>query len=228
MTRTRIFIVHENLALASQVARVLNHEKQLHVMDLLSSAAEALAYIGNDNCDFVLVSAALPKNGAMQLIKCLRQQHHNVKVIVTGLDAEPRQILSYVAAGAVGYVLKQEGIPAWLDHIQAIRMGKPHISPTMTAAMMLHLNVLIQLTSRFEAKPALYDHLTERESEILALLAGGFSNEVIAERLLICIGTVKNHVHSVLKKLKLRSRKDTSTYLSLLQRRPYAVPMRYA
>ncbi len=228
MTRTRIFIVHENQALASQVARVLNNEADLHVMDLLVSATEALASIGNGNCDFVLVSASLPKNGALQLIKCLRQQNHPIKVIITGLEDDPKQILSYVAAGAVGYVLKQEGVPGWVKHIHAIRNGKPVISPTVTAAMMLHLNTLSQLTTRFEAKPTLYANLTERESQILPLLAEGYSNEVIAERLVIGVGTVKNHVHNVLKKLKLRSRKDASTYISFVQRRPYAAPMRYA
>lgn len=228
MSRTRIFIVHENHALASQVAQILNNEAHLHVMDLMTSATEALACIGNGNCDFVLVSASLPKNGALQLIKCMRQENQNAKVIVTGLNDDPKQILSYVAAGAVGYVLKQEGVQAWVDHIHAIRQGKPVISPTVTAAMMMHLNTLSRLTTRFEAKPSLYANLTERESEVLPLLAEGHSNEVIAERLVIGVGTVKNHVHNVLKKLKLRSRKDTSTYLSFVQRRSYTAPLRYA
>jgi len=92
----------------------------------------------------------------------------------------------------------------------------------------LHLNTLSRLTTRFEAKPALYAHLTERESEILPLLAEGHSNEAIAERLVIGVGTVKNHVHNVLKKLKLRSRKDANTYISFVQRRPYAAPLQYA
>jgi len=228
MTRTRIFIVHENQALASQVARVLNNEPNLHVMDLMTSVTEALASIGNGNCDFVLVSASLPKNGALQLIKCMRQQNQNAKVIVTGLNDEAKQILAYVAAGAVGYVLKKEGVQTWVDHIHAIRAGKPVISPTVTAAMMFHLNTLSRLTTRFEAKPTLYANLTDRESEILPLLAEGHSNESIAERLVIGVGTVKNHVHNVLKKLKLRSRKDTSTYLNFVQARAYATPMRYA
>lgn len=228
MTRTRIFIVHENSALASQVARLLNQDNQFHVMDLLTSASEALPCIGNGNCDFVLVSASLPKNGAMQLLKCLRQYHQAPKVIVTGLNDESRQILAYVAAGAAGYVLKQAGIHSWANHIHAIRLGKPLISPTITAAMMVHLNTLSRLTTRFEAKPGLYANLTERESEVLPLLAEGDSNEAIAEKLTIGVGTVKNHVHSVLKKLKLRSRKDTITYLSFVQRRTYATPLRYA
>jgi DNA-binding NarL/FixJ family response regulator len=228
MTRTRIFIVHENSSLASQAASILNNEAHLHVMDLMTSTHEALAYIGHGNCDFVLVSASLAKNGALQLIKCLRQQATKVKVIVTGLQDDQKQILAYIAAGAVGYILKKEGLHAWANHIYAVHHGKPLVSPTVTAAMMMHLNTLSQLTTRFEPKAALYANLTNRECEILELLATGNSNESIAERLLIGLGTVKNHVHNILKKLKLRSRRDASSYLSLVQRRVHMAPAAYA
>ena len=228
MTRTRIFIVHENPILAGQAARLLNNQPELHVMDLITSTHEALAYIGNGNCDFVLVSASLAKNGALHLLKYLRQQSNHVKVIVTGLSEEPKLILSYIAAGAVGYTLKKEGIGAWAAHIQAVREGKPLASPAITAAMMMHLNTLSRLTTRFEPKANLFANLTNRECEILELLATGNSNESIAERLVIGVGTVKNHVHNVLKKLKLRSRKDASTYLSFVQRRASTSQVAYA
>lgn len=228
MTRTRIFIVHENSILAGQAARLLNNEPHLHVMDLITSVHDALAYIGNGNCDFVLVSASLPKNGAIQLIKCLRQHCTHVKVIVTGLHDDPKQILPCIAAGAVGYILKREGIGAWANHIQTVRDGKPLVSPSVTAAMMMHVNTLSRLTTRFEPKATLYANLTSRECQVLELLAEGNSNELIAERLLIGVGTVKNHVHNVLKKLKLRSRKDVGTYLSFVQRRANTTQASYA
>jgi DNA-binding NarL/FixJ family response regulator len=227
MTRTRIFIVHENPTVASQAAMILNNEPHLHVMDLMTSPNEALAYIGNGNCDFVLVSVSLARNGALQLIKGLRQQCSQVKVIVTGLPNDPKQILAYIAAGAVGYILKKEGVQAWASHIHAVRNGKPIASPALAAAMMMHLNTLSRLTTRFEPKATLYANLTNRECEILQLLAEGVSNEVIALRLFIGIGTVKNHVHNVLKKLKLRSRKDAVAYHSFVEQRPAVAHLAY-
>lgn len=228
MARTRIFIVHENQTLAGQAARVLNNEAHLHVMDLMTSTAEALACIGNGNCHFVLVSASLAKNSTLQLIKCLRQQNSNAKVIVTGLDDNPKQILAYIAAGAAGYVLKKEGVHAWAKHIDAVRTGKPLVSPAVADAMMMHLRTLSRLTTRFEPKAALYANLTERECEILQLLAEGHSNENIADFLTIGVGTVKNHVHNVLKKLKLRSRKDAGTYRGFVQHTPQRASFPYA
>lgn len=222
MNRTRIFIVHENQALTSQAAGLLNKEANLRVINLMSSMNEAISRISTDNCDVILVSATLPENGALKLIKRLRQETVPAKILVTGLPNDPQQILNSIAAGAAGYVLAQEGIQSWAKHIEAVCKGKPLVSPSVTAAMMLHLNRLSRLTARFEPKSTLYANLTERECEILKFLAQGHSNQTIADQLIIGVGTVKNHVHNVLKKLNLRSRKDAATYLSFIQGRTQA------
>lgn len=217
MKRTRIFIVHENQAMISQAASLLNKEAELRVINMMSSTNEALARLSADNCDVILVSATLPEEGAIKFIKRIRQQGVEAKVIVTGLPNEPRQILSYIAAGAAGYALAQEGVKTWPKHIEAVCKGKPMVSPSVTATMMMHLNKLSRLTARYEPKSTLYANLTDRECEILKFLANGYSNQTIADRLIIGVGTVKNHVHNVLKKLNLRSRKDAVTYLTFIQ-----------
>lgn len=219
MNRTRIFIIHENQALASQAAALLNKDASMRVINLMNSINEALARVSPDNCDVILVSATLPEQGALKLIKRLRQQTVPAKVIVTGLPNDPQQILNYIAAGAAGYALAQEGVQQWPNHIEAVCKGKPLVSPAITAALMLHLNKLSRLTARFEPKSTLYANLTERECEILRFLAEGHSNQMIADNLIIGVGTVKNHVHNVLKKLNLRSRKDAATYLNFIQGR---------
>ncbi|MBX3011444.1 MAG: response regulator transcription factor [Caldilineaceae bacterium] len=227
MQRTRIFIVHENQALVSQAAGLLNKEADLRVINMMSSATEALSRLSADNCDVILVSAALPEEGALKLIKRLRQQAGSAKVIVVGLSNNPQQILAYIAAGAAGYALAQEGVQRWVAHIQAVCKGKPMVSPAVTAAMMMHLNKLSRLTARFEPKSTLYANLTERECEILKFLAEGYSNQLIADHLIIGVGTVKNHVHNVLKKLNLRSRKDAATYLTFIQGKAPEVQPQY-
>jgi two-component system, NarL family, nitrate/nitrite response regulator NarL len=219
MNRTRIFIIHENQALASQAAGILNKEASMRVINLMSSVNEAIVRLSPDNCDVILVSATLPDQGALKLIKRLRQQTVSAKIVVTGLPNDPQQILNYIAAGAAGYALAQEGVPQWARHVEAVCKGKPLVSPSVTAALMLHLNKLSRLTARFEPKSTLYANLTDRECEILKFLAEGYSNQMIADHLIIGVGTVKNHVHNVLKKLNLRSRKDAATYLSFIQGR---------
>ncbi len=163
MNRTRIFIVNENQALISQAAGLLNKEENFRVINLMNSTNEALARISADNCDVVLASATLPDSGALKLIKRLRQLGIPAKVVVTGLSNVSQDILAYIAAGAAGYVLAQEGVQRWGQHVEAVCKGKPLVSPAVANAMMLHLNKLSRLTARFEPKTTLYANLTERE-----------------------------------------------------------------
>ena len=217
MLRTRIFIVHENKALAGQATAIFAQDPNVRVMDMLETAGDALAYIGENNCDVVLLSATLPQDGALTVTKTLRQRGVQAKVIVTGLINDTREIIRYIGAGAAGYALRRDGIDAWLRQIYAVRTGKVLIAADVAAALISHLSKLSRLTTRFEVKPLLYANLTEREVEVLHLMAEDYSNQAIAEKLIVSVGTVKNHVHSVLKKLSLRSRKETVTYLSFVQ-----------
>lgn len=120
MIRTRIFIIHENPARLRQAATLLNAHRHLRVMHLMSSVHECFARVGVANCDLILVSATLPNEEARKLLKYLRQQGMPTKVIVTDVANDPKQILTYIAAGAVGYVLVQEGVGAWAKQIEAV------------------------------------------------------------------------------------------------------------
>lgn len=128
MTRTRIFIIHENPARLRQAATLLNAHRHLRVLHLMSSVHECFPRLGVANCDFILVSATLPNEEVRKLLKYLRQQVMPTKVIVTDVPNDPQQILTYIAAGAVGYVLVQEGVGAWAKQIEAVCSGQPGFS----------------------------------------------------------------------------------------------------
>ena len=217
MTRTRIFIVHQNQTVAQQAMGLFNELPDLRVTEIMTSVNEALARLGRDNCDIVVASAAFSRDGIATLTRQLRQMQSKAKVIVTGVGDNLQEILDYLTTGAAGYALEKDGITNWLHQVQAVRQGKALIPPAVTAAMMMRLTKLSRLTARFEPKATLYANLTERECEILNLLAEGCSNRMIADQLVIGVGTVKNHVHNVLKKLNLRSRKDASTYINFVK-----------
>jgi DNA-binding NarL/FixJ family response regulator len=137
-------------------------------------------------------------------------------VIAVGLPPDTQVIMRYVAAGVSGYTIEDENVHDLRDRIYAIYDGKAAVTPAVAATMMVHLTKLSKLTSRFDLRPRAYANLTDREQEILEMLGQGVSNQEIAEQLVIGLGTVKNHVHSVLKKLNLRSRKDAASFLSLV------------
>jgi NarL family two-component system response regulator LiaR len=215
MPRFHIFVIHENPERLRQAAVLLNTSQR--VIHLMSSVHECLARIGPANCDLILASATLPNDDVRKLLKRLRQQSRPAKVIVTDLPNDPKQILPYIAAGAVGYVLAQEGVGAWAKQIDAVCRGQPLVSPLMAAAMMGHLSRLSYLAAGFAPHAQRHASLTTREYEVLLLLGEGHANQVIADQLIIAVGTVKNHVHNVLTKLHLNSRKAAGIYLAYVK-----------
>lgn len=216
MIRTRIFIIHENPERLSQAAVQLNAHTHLRVIHMMSSVHECFARVGVANCDLILVSATLPRDDVRKLLKHLRQQAMPAKVIVMDVPNDPKQILTYIAAGAVGYVLVQEGIDAWAKQIDAVCSGQPLVSPAMAAAMMGYLARLSPVAAGFAPQPRLHANLSRREHEVLLLLGEGHSNQGIAKQLSITVGTVKNHVHHILTKLNLSNRKAARMYLSFV------------
>jgi two-component system, NarL family, nitrate/nitrite response regulator NarL len=216
MDRIRVFVVHEERSTANHTASALAQYHGIRVVDQASSVLEAQARLGKGVCDIVLVSATLPNEGSLTLARAVRSNCAPTKVIVTGIPHDTRLILRSIAAGVSGYTLEDEGTHIWRDRIFAVYNGKAAVSPTVAATMMVHLTKLSKLTARYDPRPIAYTSLTEREQEILDMLGQGRSNQEIAERLVIGHGTVKNHVHSVLRKLNLRSRKDAESFLSLV------------
>lgn len=217
MTCDRIFIIHENPDRLHQAAILLNMNTHKSVIRLMSSVHECFMRVGYTNCDLILASATLPKDDVRRLLKHLRQQAMPAKVIVTDVPNDPKQILTYIAAGAAGYVLAQEGVSAWAKQIEAVCSGQPLVSPVIAAAMIGHLAKLSQLSAGCRPHRQLYANLTTREREVLALLGEGHPNQVIAKRMIIAVGTVKNHVHQVLTKLNLSNRKAAGMYLSFVK-----------
>jgi DNA-binding NarL/FixJ family response regulator len=227
MTRTRLFIIHENQTFANQVMAHFAQNDQIRALDALSTVNEALAFIGQDNCDLLLISATLPQNGALKLIKSLRQRGVTAKMIVTGLADDVRHIVRYISAGAAGYTLQGDSIDSWGRQIEALRAGKALLSPSVVARLMAQLSTLSRLTARYEPQAARYGDLTEREIEVFRMLAHGSSNQEIADTLIIGVGTVKNHVHNILKKLNLRNRREAATYLSFIENKTQSTAVQY-
>jgi len=141
----------------------------------------------------------------------------SVKVLVLGLGESKERVLRYVEAGADGYVLKNDSVDDLLRHIRAAQRGKALVSPKIAAALMSRVTELAQLFAEIESGISESADLTPREREILELIGQGLTNQEIADRLVIEVGTVKNHVHSILQKLDVSSRQDAASYLALIR-----------
>lgn len=213
----RVLIVHQTQLIRSIIANVLDEEPDIQVVGHCANYEETMHALEHQGCEIVLVAAALPDNGALRITETINERDDYTKVLVIGLPDSKNAILQYVAAGASGYVLQEVATDELLEHVRAAHEDKAIVSPDIAAALMEHINELAQLSSQSEIDPAAYNELTPREREVLGLIGEDFSNRQIADELVIEVGTVKNHVHSILKKLDVSNRHEAASLLPYVQ-----------
>ena len=213
----RVLVVHQTRLIGSIISSVLDEEEDITVLGRATSSDEALERLRTERFEIVLVAATLPNNGALKITEAVAQMETSPKVLVIGLPKSKNAILQYVAAGASGYVLQEVSTERLLDHIRAVYEDKAIISPDIAAALMNHISQLAQISTQTDIDPSAYSELTPREREVLELIGEEYSNQQIADRLFIEVGTVKNHVHNILKKLDVSSRHEAAAYLPFVK-----------
>lgn len=213
----RIIILDKIHLAGEALALVLNNEHEMQVVSVVHNREEALQQLAVIECELLLVNAHLYEESALQLIEDVKQAYPNLKVIVLGLADSEAVIMRYIEAGASGYTLLQDPLEELRLRIQATFNQEAFVTPEVAAALMDRIANLSEILEDVGVVPEQYEELTEREREILDLIAAGLTNQAIAEQLFIEVGTVKNHIHSIFDKLNVSSRKDAALYLSLLK-----------
>jgi len=125
-----------------------------------------------------------------------------------GLARSQHAILQCVEAGVAGYVLKDSSLDELLKSIRAADRNEAMVAPPLAATLVSYVAELVGLDGNAAADPCGPESLTRREREVLGLVQQGLTNQEIAAKLVIELGTVKNHVHNILRKLNVNSRRD--------------------
>lgn len=211
----RLLLVHHTRMTCELFAAVLREEPDMHITGYAHSSNEALAQLKKGQCNTVLIDANLPDNGALSFVRTLRQKGHDTKVLITGLVKSNTAILRCVEEGVAGYILEEDSLANLVKKIRAVHEEKFLVSPGVASALMTRVAELKQMTKdlygiSLHQTDELFAELTPREWEVLQLIEQGCNNQQIADKLVIEKGTVKNHVHSILEKLDVRSREQAA------------------
>lgn len=188
----------------------------------LVGAADSFGALAADctEMDFVLVSAQFPPS---EIFRFLNENPRLAgRTVIVDIQERPSDILPFLEAGAAGYVRRDAGISELVTTLYEIRSGKPRLAPPIGDALLNRMHELLALQKQraSELLPADCDALealTVRERQVLVLVRNGATNQDIANQLMIQVGTVKNHVHKILKKLNVTRREQAAQYVNLLE-----------
>jgi DNA-binding NarL/FixJ family response regulator len=216
--RINLLLVNESRLMGSVIAAALEDAADIYVVARATDAETALRIVQEQAVDVALVSTRLPEQGALSLTRAIAVTTPATKVLALGLTEERQRVLRYVEAGATGYVLKDDSLENLIETVRAAQDGKVFVSPEIAAALMERLSELAHLFSGIETSIAETATLTPRELEVLKLIGEGLTNQQIADEMVIEVGTVKNHVHNILEKLKVNSRGEAVAYLAFIKK----------
>lgn len=220
----RVLIVNEVRLMCDAIANILDDQPDIDVAGFATSVSEAVP--SAKDCDLVLVSSNLPQDGAYRLTRALssgterRADNDNIRVLVLGLTESKASIVRWIEAGARGYVRREASIDEMLKNIRSVYQGNAHVSPEVAGALIRRLAEFASWFEDIETGPMELASLTPRETEVLRLVSCDFSNQEIADHLVVEVGTVKNHVHNILTKLNVNSRQEAAMYLAAARNQP--------
>jgi two-component system NarL family response regulator len=198
-----VLVVDDHALFRRGLEMVLEQEAGIEVVGQASDGAEAVAVAAETAPDIVLMDVRMPRRGGIEACTAIKDLVPSAKIIMLTISDEEGDLYDAVKAGATGYLLKEISIDEVASAIRSVYGGRSLISPSMAAKL---LSEFAAMTKRDHPAGVPAPRLTERELDVLKLVAKGRSNRDIAGELAISENTVKNHVRNILDKLHLHSR----------------------
>jgi two-component system NarL family response regulator len=204
-----VLIVDDHALFRRGLELVLDAEPDLEIVAEASDGLEAIELAAELSPDVVLMDVRMPGVGGIEATRRIRIAHPATRVMMLTVSEDDEDLFAAVRAGATGYLLKEMSIDEVAGAVRAVARGQAVVTPSMASKLLGEFNVL---SRRVDAQHGTAPRLTDREVEVLRLVAKGLSNKEIAAELVIAENTVKNHVRNILEKLQLKSRMEAALY----------------
>jgi DNA-binding NarL/FixJ family response regulator len=189
---------------------ILDNKADLEVLGEAADGREAVALVEQLCPDVVLMDVRMPRISGIQAAATISTSVPSSKILMLTVSDEEDDLYDAIKAGATGYLLKEISIEEVATAIRAVVSGQSLISPSMASKLLSEFTNLAKKADERQSVPT--PRLTDRELEVLKLVAEGMSNREIAGELYISENTVKNHVRNILEKLHLHSRMEAVVY----------------
>lgn len=205
MKKITVLVVDDHAIVRQGLRALMQSRSDLELVGEAANGAEAVAKAAELKPDVILMDILMPQMDGIEATIAIRKADPRARILILTSYAEDEKLFPAIKAGAVGYLLKDSSPQDLVQAIHDVHDGKASLHPTVA------LKVMQELIQPAALEPG-QDALTEREKEVLGLLAQGESNQDIARRLIIGERTVGTHVSSILSKLHLANRTQAALY----------------
>lgn len=197
---TRVLVVDDHAVVRAGLKLLLEAEPDLEVVGEAGDAREAVFQTRSLRPDVIVLDLVMPGRGGIEVLPELRKDAPEAQVLVLSMQDEPSYVREAFAAGASGYVLKEAADAELVSAVRAVASGERHVHPALGARLVA--------AEAEERRLAEDDPLSEREREVLRLLALGHTNQEIAKLLYISVRTAETHRAHIMQKLRLQTRAE--------------------
>ncbi|MFF0307579.1 response regulator [Streptosporangium sp. NPDC004379] len=207
----RVLIVDDHALIRRSLEMALSTETDIEVVGEASDGQEAVEFADRLTPDVMLMDVRMPRRSGIEATREIKASVPSTRIIMLTVSDEEEDLFEAIKAGATGYLLKNVQLDEVPEAVRGVHEGQSLINPAMAAKLITEFANM----SRKEAErpPQLpVPRLTDREMEVLRLVAKGMNNREIAKQLFIAENTVKNHVRNILDKLQLHSRMEAVVY----------------
>jgi NarL family two-component system response regulator LiaR len=197
----KVIICDDQATVRDGLVMLLKLEPDIDIVGTAEDGAEAVEMAADKKPDLILMDLKMPIMNGVEATRQVKMRHPEIKVVVLTTYADDEWVFDSIQAGASGYLLKDTPREELIKAVRGTVTGKTYVDPSVAG------RVLEQVSSR-QTQPAtlITSKLTQREVEVLRLIAKGLSNADIADRLFLSDGTVRNHVSAILAKLGVSDR----------------------
>ncbi|HEY8425249.1 MAG TPA: response regulator transcription factor [Limnochordales bacterium] len=233
----RVLIVDDHAMVRAGLRRILELEPDLQVVGEASDGVEAVEMSQATQPQVVLMDITMPRLNGVEATRVLRTKVPSARVVALTIHTDDQYVVAMARAGAWGYVLKDEAPADLIDAVRRVAAGQVYIPPSLVGSLVKAIREQVPTDAAREVAAAAvappehptvpaagepaptapsqagaWPHLTSREREVLALIAYGRTNRQIAQTLVVSEKTVKNHVTSILRKLRLNDRTQAAVW----------------
>ena len=212
--KLRVFLADDHAVLRSGLRLLVNTQPDMTVVGEAGDGQEAVERVAElaqaHAVDVVVLDIGMPRLNGLEALRRIKQTFPDLAVLILTMHASEPYLFQVIQSGGAGYVLKQTADEHLLGAIRDAAQGKPFLYPTMEARLLT--DYVHRARRAGERADAAFLSLTDREREVLTLVAQGFTNQEIADRLIVSVKTVETHRAHIMSKLGLQSRAELVRY----------------